>query len=274
MASGLYIAGTTDKLQITTTSAAALDCVISSVDWLAGAGTPVSPQLTKFSSATTSDVLAAPAASTIREVKQITVFNADASLSCDVSLLLNRSATTYVLWKVTLNAGEMFEYTEATGFYKFGAAAKMVLQKYVTADFVTGSTSFADITGLTFPVISGRNYVFLFMCTAISALATTGVQFAIGGVAVTYLEIAGVNPLLAGNGTTTATTFLTGRASAVNTAVIAAQTGEVTNQLYWYSGGFSPSASGTMAIRCASEVAASNVTVRKGSWAWMAETNN
>jgi len=276
MASGLLLEGANDKYQLVTSGAANVDVIASFVDWLAGAVTPKSPQVTNITTATTTDIVAAPAASTVRSVTQLTIRNKHASVATDVTVVLDRSATDYEIKKVTLQPGEELHYTEATGFFQFAPVPKMNMTKYVTADSVHATAAtFADITGLTFPVIAGRSYIFYAHLIAITVATTTGARFGVGGVAMTSLDGGGVSPLLAGNGVT-AGTYTQGRATAIDTPMTGAQTtGEATNQAHWFGGGFIPSASGTFAIRAASETTTANgLIVRKHSWARVQETDN
>jgi len=67
----------------------------------------------------------------------------------------------------------------------------------------------------------------------------------------------------------------TGVATAVNTAAVVQTTGAATNQPHEMSGSFQPSADGTFEIRATSEVTvAAGLTVLKGSWAHIRETDN
>jgi hypothetical protein len=265
---------TTDKLQAITSSAATLDVHVSYSINTAGVIT-FAKQNTAISSATTTDILAVPAASTVRNANFINIRNKDASLSCDVTVQFNANATLYELFKTTLAAGQVCSFTEGIGWFTYTATPILDMVKYVTTDSVHATAAtFADITGLTFPVISGRNYAYQAWLIAVTNLSTTGAQFGIGGVAMTYMDLGGVSPLLAGDGTT-AGTYTQGRATAINTAFGAQTTGAATNQLHWMAGGFTPSASGTFAIRATSEVTvAAGLTVRKGSWAWVRQTDN
>jgi len=273
MASGLYLFGTTDKFQLVTSAAATIDVYATFVDWLAGAVEPKSPQTTAITTATTTDIVAAPAASTCREVKYLHIRNKGASVASDVTFVIDRSGVDSEIHKVALLAGEELEWTEATGWFTFAPAPKLNMLKYVTADYTNATTSFTDITGLTFPVIAGRAYTLLAKLIAITNATTTGARFAIGGVAMTSMELGGRSPLL--HSPTAASTFTAGRATAVDTAYSAQTTGEATNQPHEFFAGFIPSASGTLAVRGQSEVAvASGLIVRKHSWAWLRETDN
>jgi hypothetical protein len=265
---------TTDKLSIITSSAATIDVHVSYSINTAGVIT-FAKQNTAISSATTTDVLGVPSASTVRNMNLINIRNKDASLACDVTVQYNANGTLYELFKTTLQPGGVLTSAEGVHWFPYQAVPSLDMTKYVTADSVHATAAtFADITGLTFPVIAGRNYAYHAWLIAITNATTTGAQFGIGGVAMTYMDLAGVSPLLAGTGAT-AGTYTQGRATAINTAFAVQTTGEVTNQLHWMAGGFTPSASGTFAIRATSEVSvAAGLTVRKGSWARVTQTAN
>ena len=273
MASGLYLAGTTDTFEVVTTAAATVDVYATFVDWLAGAITPGSPQVSAITTATTTTVVASPAASTIREVKALHIRNKHASLATDVTVQLDRSGTNYEIHEVTLNAGEALEYTEATGWFTFAPAAKLDMLLRVTSNSVHATAAtFADVTGLTCPVISGRTYGFDACLIHIGNATTTGAQFAIGGVAMTSMA-AGVIDVTLNHVTTP--TFSAGVATAINTAASVETTGSATNAVAYFAGFFTPSASGTFAIRATSEVTVgAGLTILAGSWCRVRESTN
>ena len=115
----IYLANTTDKLQLITSSGAAIKVVVSFVEMVkaTGAWFTADRQVTAIGTATTTDILAAPSASNFRTVKQMDVINADASLSIVVTPQYNANATLYPLQPVTLAAGEMLTYIEGIGWF-------------------------------------------------------------------------------------------------------------------------------------------------------------
>lgn len=264
---------TTDKLQIITSSAATIDVHASFAD-LSGSTVTPGKQNTALSSAATTDVVAAPASSTVRNVKTLHLRNKDASLSCDVTVQFNANATLYELAKYTLAPGQMLQYIEGIGFFLVQQTAKLNKMLYVTANSVHATAAtFAVITGLSTPVISGRRYSFLVCLAAITNATTTGAQFGIGGVAATDMVAAGYSTLL--GSPTASATITSGVVTAVNTAVMAQTTGAAVNQPHVFWGSIQPSADGTLEIRATSEVTvAAGLTVLKGSWAHIRETDN
>ena len=144
----LILVGTTDKLQLVTGSATNVDVVASWVDSTGVSGSNVTPGCTPtaVSTATTTDIVATPASSTFRNIKQLTVRNKDTTNPNTVTVVLNRSATAYELHKTTLNAGECLEYTEGVGFFVLTAQVQNVdVQTFTT----TGANTWTKPTVFT-----------------------------------------------------------------------------------------------------------------------------
>lgn len=257
----------TDKLQITTSAAATVDVVASWVDAAqtgltspAGGVTP-----TAITTATTTDVVAAPAASTVRNIKMLTARNKHATLSCDVTVILDRSATDYEAHKVTLDPGETLEYKDGVGFYTLANAAVLDVLKVVAADVENQTTSFADITGLTQALKSGVKYAVEAFIVTTNDASTTGsrIAFNIGAAPTAAL----FGELGAVTNSVTAIALGGGTQTALDTAIVAQTTGQTASGMHHIMGMIQPSADGTFALRIASEVAIDNgVIVKAGSW--------
>lgn len=149
----LLLNATTDKFQIVTSAAATLDVHASYVDL---SGTTVTPgkQNTAITTATTTDVLAAPASSTTRNMKTLNVRNKHASTPTDVTVLFNQNATLFELVKITLRAGETLEYVEGVGFFTVAAASAPAIN-YSTSDQVANAAD-TYLTGSVIAIPSGR----------------------------------------------------------------------------------------------------------------------
>jgi hypothetical protein len=268
----LLLALTTDKFSLISSSAATLDVHVSYSDNASGTIT-FGKQNTAISSAATTDILASPAGSTVRNANTINVRNKDASLACDVTIQFNANGTLYELYKATLAAGQVLTYTEGIGWFVYTAAALLAMWRYVTANSVHATAAtFADVTGLQFPVLSGKRYAFNCCLIHIGNATTTGAQFGIGGVAMTDMVVGAIDTTLS---SVTVPTFGSGVATAINTAAIAETTGAATNAIGYMGGSFQPSADGTFSIRATSEVTvAAGLTILKGSWAWVRQTDN
>lgn len=143
----LILALTTDKLQVITSGTAAIDVHASFMDVSGSTVTP-GKQNTAISSATTTDVVAAPASSTYRNVKTLNLRNKDASASNTVTVQYNQNATLFELHKVTLRPGEALEYIEGVGFFTLGARLPVSPNSSTsdqslaaaTANYITGSS--------------------------------------------------------------------------------------------------------------------------------------
>lgn len=119
----LVLTATTDKLQLTTSAAGSVDVLAFWVDrdQSSGAVGAANRQLSAIVTATTTDIVAAPGASTTRNVKQLHIRNKHASLSNDVTVIFDANGTDYEIHKVTLRPGEALEYVEGVGFYVLAA---------------------------------------------------------------------------------------------------------------------------------------------------------
>ncbi len=111
----LLLTSTSDLLQLITGSAVNVDVHASWVDF---SGTTVTPGRTntKITTAATSTIVAAPAASTQRNVKTLHIENVHASSSVLVTLQHTDGTNVIILEKVTLLAGEGIAYVEGQGF--------------------------------------------------------------------------------------------------------------------------------------------------------------
>jgi hypothetical protein len=115
----ILLAATTDKLQLVTSAAVTIDVHCSYID---ASSTTLVPsgggkQNTAITTATTTDILAAPGASTLRNLKAMTVRNKHATSSCDVTVVFDQNATDFELYKCTLVPGATLEFIEGVGFF-------------------------------------------------------------------------------------------------------------------------------------------------------------
>lgn len=117
-----------------------------------------------------------------------------------------------------------------------------------------------DITGLSFAVTAGETYYFHFVLDVTTAATTTGYRFSVNGPAATRLSYRNVYPI-----TTTTQTIIHGSTTYDNPAASNASSASTAGNIAVVEGFVTPSASGTLIGRFASEVAASAVTVKAGS---------
>src|SRR5690349_13352253 len=129
-----------------------------------------------------------------------------------------------------------------------------VLASVVTA-VTNATTTFANVTGLTFAVSANSNYAFRFVLHHTSSATTIGIRFAVNGPAATSLRVGGIVPI-----STVAANF--GSQTAYDTAIFASTTGTTTAVMSIVEGVVRVSSSGgTLACRFAAEVAASGAVV-------------
>lgn len=260
----ILLTATTDSLELVTDSAATLDAHVS---WMDYSGTTVTPGRTNtaIASATTTAILAAPAGSTQRNAKTLHARNRHATLAATVTLNFNQNATLFELYKIVLNPGDSLEYVEGIGFFTLAAAAKLNAKLRVASDVINATTSFADVTGLTVALKSGKHYNFEAHLFHVNDASTTGSRFGYNIGAAPTVSIVGTIDTVTPS--VTASAHSAGVITARDTAATAQTTGSTSQRLAILSGWIQPSADGTFAIRCASEIAvAAGLTVKAGSW--------
>jgi hypothetical protein len=142
----LLFPSTTDKLQLVTGAAATVDVHASWVD-ISGSTVTHGKTNTAISTATTTDIVAAPAASTTRNIQSLFIRNKDAALSVDVTVVYNQNGTSFELYKTTLAPGNTLEFIEGVGFFVLTAAPTAGSINSSTADQAIGASVTAYLTG-------------------------------------------------------------------------------------------------------------------------------
>ncbi len=178
----LLLAATTDKLGVITTTTSDIDCHVSYIDLNSSTGAWVGggKQNTSINTAVTSpgtDILASPAATTLRNIKTINIRNHHASASQTITLVYNQNATIFELHKVTLAAGEALEYIEGVGFFVMGALNPNTVIS-LAADQSNSTTTATSVTGLILATPPGV-YIFDYNIVYQSGATTTGVKFSV-----------------------------------------------------------------------------------------------
>lgn len=144
----ILLINTTSKLQITTASTGTADIYACYVDASSTTLTPSGGGVGAIepTTATTTDLVGSPAASTFRNVKTINIRNTHASNTNTYNVLHADSAgLTLTLHSVALAAGEMCTYVEGMGWSIIGAdgaykaSSPRVLFKVLAADDATGT---------------------------------------------------------------------------------------------------------------------------------------
>jgi len=276
----ILLTATTDLISVITSAATAIDVNVSFMDMTTAdppvvKGSTSGRTNTAIPTATTTTIMAAPASSTVRNMKSASIRNKSATTSNDITVQFNQNGTLFEIIKVTLPAGATLEFIEGVGWYVLKSDVQPDVRLRVTSDFVSASASFADVTGLTYPVESGKHYGFDCRLFHFGVSATNGPRFAVNGPAMTELRI---NALITETGSAAAAVMNANIAdvTALDTAVIVTTDGAVTAPVMTvFSGWFNPSANGTFAIRAAGEsAAASALTIKKGSWMHLWEFHN
>lgn len=278
----ILLTSTSDKIQLITGSAGSVKAHTSWVDNLAGVMTPGRTNPANITTATTTDLVGSPAASTYRNAKMLSVRNDHASVSNLATIQHTDGTNVIPLWKGTLLPGESVNFNEGVGWQYLDAngtpkspTTKLNTTVYASADVVNATTSFADVTGLTASLQAGKKYAFEAMLFHQTNATTTGAQFGVNiGAVPTQLNLSASQQITAS--VTNATYGSSAMVTARDTAAVVETTGPGTNNfLAWLTGFIIPSADGTFAIRCASEVAvASGLTVKAGSWLRIREVDN
>lgn len=271
----ISIFGTTDVLRIVTTSTANIDVVGTYVT----NSEPVAFGSIRqaIASATTTTLAAAPGDSLKRDVISLTIRNRHASAANTVTLQIFDGATAWEIVKFTLAAGEQatfdglhgWAYLNAQGMPKSSqsqgssSAAIAALNLVVLdADVVNNNAvanSMRDVTGLSFPVVSGETYQFEFFIDYTAAATTTGSRWAINGPAMARQAYQSSYPL------TVSSLSFNNVAALDQPAAANASSANTTGNLAWLAGIITPAADGNVIARFASEIASSAITAKAGS---------
>ena len=116
----ILLTSTSDKIQIVTGSSGAVEVHASWVDNASGTITPDRDNAA-ITTATTTDVVASPGASTQRNVKTLVVRNDHASTSNAVQIQHTDGTTVCTLWSGTLLAQEQIMWVDGVGWRKLNA---------------------------------------------------------------------------------------------------------------------------------------------------------
>ena len=275
----INLGATIDVLRVVTTSTANIAVHASWIDLL---GTAVTPGRTNtaIASAATTTIVAAPAASTVRNVKSLFISNTHASTANTVTLQYFDGTTAFQIFSRVLAAGEMIVYDEdgggftvrgangvtltATSIAAIGGLNTVILLADVINNNGTANT-IADVTGLSFPVVSGQTYYFRFSINYTAAAATTGSRWAINGPTTTLLSYESSYTL-------TLTTETLNYQAGYDLPAASNISSLTTGNLAVIEGFITPSANGTVIARFASEVLSSAITAKAGSMLTWART--
>jgi hypothetical protein len=166
----LLLASTTDKLQVVTGQAAQVDVRADWADYTAPSTvTPGRTNTASIATATTTDVVASPASSVIRNVKACSIRNRHATTACDVTVKHTDGTNALEIIKATLAAGEALIYQEGAGWLMYDNAGNLkqtqlqgVYLQPTTAEQSTSQrvlqSELPHVAPGTFVLISGTQY--------------------------------------------------------------------------------------------------------------------
>jgi hypothetical protein len=144
----IILSSTSDKLQVITSAAATVDVHASWIDNANGAITPGRSN-TAISTATTTDIVGAPGAGTLRDIETVHIRNKHASTACDVTVQHTDGTIVSQMHKLTLTAGMALQYVDGEGFLLAPTTSYQPLDTELTA--LATTTSAAD----TLPYFNG-----------------------------------------------------------------------------------------------------------------------
>lgn len=272
----INLASTSDLLRVITSGTANIEVHAS---WVDLNGTTVTPGRTNtlISSATTTTIVASPAASTVRNCKTVFIRNTHASTANTVTVLHSDGSNVVDFLQRTLAAGEALVYDEDGGGWTVRSATALILTRsdelvaaavntlntVVLAADVTNNNAvantIADVTALSFAVTSGETYWFRFTIAYTAAATTTGSRWAVSGPgAPTLLNYTSTYTL-------TATSNTVNSATAYDIPAASNATSLTAGNIAIIEGIIKPSANGTVIARFASEVASSAIVAKAGS---------
>lgn len=274
----IILTNTTDKIQVrlgTTVTTTQFRCFASYRDTTASSITPLRNVL-NTNNTTYVDLVGSPSSSTQRIVDYLSVYNSDTGNEV-VTIAFNDNGTLYELFVATLAPGEKIEYQEGQGFKVLTNAGSIktsvnqgnnTISSSLTAvtlgSDITNNNAIAntmqDITGLSFPVLTGRTYYFKFVIWYTCNATTTGSRFSINGPSVSALNYMSENSLTSTTSTRNAQFITYDLPAASNTSSAA-----VAGNMAIIEGVLTPTSDGTVIGRFASEVAGAAIVAKAGS---------
>lgn len=119
----ILLTATTDSLELETSAAVNTDYRCSFADHTTTAFTPGSSH-GQITTATTTTIIAAPAASTQRQVKVCSIYNRSTSTAQTITFKFDTSATERHLYRATLGSLESAQFHEGRGFFRFDSGGR------------------------------------------------------------------------------------------------------------------------------------------------------
>lgn len=147
----INLASTSDLIKVITSASSTIEVHASWVDLNGTTVTPGRTNTADITTNTTTTVVASPASSTVRNVKLLSVRNAHASISNDVTIDHTDGTVEQILWKGTLAPSESVVYSDQTGWQRLNAggtpvgsnlAAQSDIQTFTSGGTWTKPTAF------------------------------------------------------------------------------------------------------------------------------------
>ena len=276
----LVLSQTTDKIQVVLASVVTTNQAQCIASWRDITATPTytgGRSLANTNSTTDVDLVTGPSASTQRIIDYLSVYNNDTA-NITVTIKYDASGTEYIAIKVPLATGEQLEYENGKGWtVKTAGGLIKTLQSQSISTVVNDlnitildtdvinnnavANTIADVTGLSFPVITGELYWFRFDIVYDSAATTTGSRWSINGPgSPTRLCYTSEYSLAATTSTRNANNISYDLPAASN-----ANSSQTAGNQAVITGIIQPSSDGNVIARFASEVSASAITAKAGS---------
>lgn len=270
----IALTATNQILEISTGSATNIDVTVSFVDHTTTGGT-LGTQDTLITTATNTTILSAPASSTQRQVKMISINNTGTA-SNEIIVKKDIGGTEYDIIRVVLAQNERLEYMDNIGWetYANSGGKKTTINQgnsptsssistvVLGADVINNNAvanTLQDVTGLSIPVINGKTYWFKFICRYDANATTTGSRWTVGGVSISSISYTSTYPI-----STTAQTLNFANAIDLPTASNASSA-FTSGNIAIIQGIVTASADGNLICRFASELANLAITAKAGS---------
>jgi len=154
-----------------------------------------------------------------------------------------------------------YQFPNADGIFALSNQVMPGQTVILTSDVVNNNAvanTIQDVTGLEFPINAGSTYWFRYTIFYDAAATTTGSRWSVNGPAKTLLA-------MSGRWTLAATTATINHSTSYDSPAASNATSLTTGNVATIEGFITPSASGTLIARFASEVAASAITAKAGS---------
>lgn len=189
---------------------------------------------------------------TLAQLTAIPAFNLDYN---DLGVVTNDSTTTNNgVYRLGYNVADASK-SNASNWTRAGISHRTVLAADVAN---SGNDALADVTGLSFPVLSGKKYKFKFFVVYSAAATTTGSRWTVNTTNVPTSVFYQSDYSL----TTTSKTANTGLGAVQLPAASSASSAATTGNIAIVEGIIVPSANDTVILQSASEITASAITAK------------